>query len=227
MQFRAGCNQTRRQRSSRAANCRCWSAARCCTSRACVDGLDDLPQADAGAARCAGCAKPPSSAFPACTAAGELDPVTAARLKPNDASASNARWKSSALSGKPMSELLAKAPKTPLPFRLLSIALEPSDRAVLHARIAHASTSCWKMRRRIDGRSTATLRARGDLHPGLPSMRCVGYRQAWEYLDGSIDRADAARQGHCRHAPTGKTPADLAALDAGPDDDRLLGAASR
>ena len=43
-------------------------------------------------------------------------------------------------------------------------------------------------RRRLAGRSAA-LRARGDLHPGLPSMRCVGYRQAWEYLDGEIDRA--------------------------------------
>jgi tRNA dimethylallyltransferase len=64
------------------------------------------------------------------------------------------------------------------------IALEPSDRAALHARIAQ----------RLDAMlaagfvdEVARLRARGDLHLGLPSMRCVGYRQAWEHLDGAGD----------------------------------------
>ena len=95
-----------------------------------------------------------------------------------------------------MSELLSGRAKLDLPFELLSFALEPSDRAVLHARIA---TRFDQMLGRSDDSGivaeVAGLRARGDLHPGLPSMRCVGYRQAWDYLDGKIDRAALRETG--------------------------------
>jgi tRNA dimethylallyltransferase len=87
-----------------------------------------------------------------------------------------------------MSELLARKEKMALPFDLLSFALEPSDRAVLHERIARRFDIM--LEETPDGNlitEVETLRRRGDLHPGLPSMRCVGYRQAWEYLDGVID----------------------------------------
>jgi tRNA dimethylallyltransferase len=91
-----------------------------------------------------------------------------------------------------MSELLAQREKEELPFDLVSFALEPSDRAWLHQRIA----------RRFDIMldsgfldEVKALRARGDLHPGLPSIRCVGYRQAWEYLDGAIDYAAMRETG--------------------------------
>ena len=87
-----------------------------------------------------------------------------------------------------MSELLALREKTELPFELLSFALEPSDRAVLHQRIARRFDIM--LEESEDGNlitEVEVLRRRGDLHPGLPSMRCVGYRQAWEYLDGTID----------------------------------------
>ena len=87
-----------------------------------------------------------------------------------------------------MSELLAQKEKAELPFELLSFALEPSDRAVLHERIARRFD--LMLRESGDGNlitEVERLRRRGDLHPGLPSMRCVGYRQAWEYLDGAID----------------------------------------
>jgi tRNA dimethylallyltransferase len=100
------------------------------------------------------------------------------------------------LSGKPMSALLAKRAPTELPFALLSFALEPSDRAVLHARIA---TRFDQMLGSSDDAGivaeVAGLRARGDLNPTLPSMRCVGYRQAWDYLDGTIDRATLRETG--------------------------------
>ena len=56
--------------------------------------------------------------------------------------------------------------------------------------------------------------ARGDLHPGLPSVRCVGYRQMWAHLDGEIDLA-GARSRHRRHAPAGQAPDHLAAGAAG------------
>ena len=76
----------------------------------------------------------------------------------------------------------------------MSFSLEPSDRSVLHERISA----------RFDAMLTAhpslidevkTLRERGDLHLGLPSMRCVGYRQAWEYLEGKTDLASMRELG--------------------------------
>lgn len=154
-----------------------------------TDGLDDLPTADAElrarieeeAARVG---------WPAMhDKLRALDPPTADRLAPNDAQRINRALEIIELSGKPMSELLAKRAKTELPFELLSFALEPSDRAVLHARIA---TRFDQMLGQSDDQGlvaeVARLRARGDLNPTLPSMRCVGYRQAWDYLDGVIDR---------------------------------------
>jgi tRNA dimethylallyltransferase len=125
-----------------------------------------------------------------------LDPVTAARLAPNDAQRINRALEIIELSGKPMSELLSGRGKLELPFELLSFALEPSDRSVLHARIA---TRFDQMLGRSDDSGivaeVAGLRARGDLHPALPSMRCVGYRQSWDYLDGKIDRAALRETG--------------------------------
>jgi tRNA dimethylallyltransferase len=95
-----------------------------------------------------------------------------------------------------MSALLARRAKPELPFDLVSFALEPSDRAVLHARIAQRFDAM--LGTRDDAgivAEVARLRARGDLDPNLPSMRCVGYRQAWEYLDGRIDRAALRETG--------------------------------
>ena len=161
-----------------------------------ADGLDDLPGADPvlraeledDAARIG---------WPAMHARlAALDPETAARLAPNDAQRIQRALEICALSGKPMSELLALREKTELPFELLSFALEPSDRAVLHERIARrfdimlADSDEGNLLTEVE-----TLRRRGDLHPGLPSMRCVGYRQAWEYLDGTIDYAAMRETG--------------------------------
>jgi tRNA dimethylallyltransferase len=162
------------------------------------DGLDVLPEADpalraileAQAARS-------GMAFMHATLAG-LDPATAARLEPNDSQRILRALEIIELTGVPMSQLLAQAPRPVLPFRLLPIALEPSNRAVLHERIA----------RRFDAMLAAPddseanligevrhLRQRGDLHPGLPSMRCVGYRQAWAYLDGEFERGALREKG--------------------------------
>jgi tRNA dimethylallyltransferase len=154
-----------------------------------TDGLDELPSAspqlraeiEAEAARIG---------WPAMhEKLRALDPVTAARLAPNDAQRINRALEIIELSGRPMSELLTGREKLELPFDLLSFALEPSDRSMLHARIA---TRFDQMLGHSDDSGivaeVAGLRARGDLHPGLPSMRCVGYRQAWDYLDGMIDR---------------------------------------
>jgi len=154
-----------------------------------ADGLDDLPTADA-ALRLAIEAEAAQIGWPAMhDKLRALDPETAARLAPNDAQRINRALEIIELSGQPMSALLARREKTVLPFDQLSFALEPSDRSVLHARIA---TRFDQMLGHSDDSGivaeVAGLRARGDLHPALPSMRCVGYRQSWDYLDGSIDR---------------------------------------
>ena len=157
-----------------------------------ADGLDDLPGADP-ALRAQLDEEAARIGWPAMHARlAQVDPETAARLKPADSQRIQRALEIHALSGKPMSELLAQREKEELPFDLVSFALEPSDRAWLHERIA----------RRFDIMldsgfldEVKTLRARGDLHLGLPSIRCVGYRQGWEYLDGTIDYATMRETG--------------------------------
>ncbi|QDZ26522.1 tRNA (adenosine(37)-N6)-dimethylallyltransferase MiaA [Noviherbaspirillum sp. UKPF54] len=159
------------------------------------DGLDALPQADA-AVRAQLDDEAARIGIPALHARlAAIDPETAARLKPNDSQRIQRALEIFALTGQPMSQLLAKAPKSELPFELLPLSLEPSERGVLHERIAARFDA---MLDAPDGGLIAevqNLRARGDLHLGLPSMRCVGYRQAWEYLDGACDRAALRDKG--------------------------------
>jgi tRNA dimethylallyltransferase len=154
-----------------------------------TDGLDDLPTADA-ALRLRLDEEAARDGWPALHARlAVLDPITAERLKPNDAQRINRALEIIELTGQPMSSLLSGRSKLELPFELVSFGLEPSDRAVLHQRIA---TRFDQMLGTRDDTGLVAevdyLRRRGDLHPNLPSMRCVGYRQAWDYLDATIDR---------------------------------------
>jgi len=161
-----------------------------------VDGLDDLPGADP-ALRAELDAEAARIGWPGMHARLRvLDPVTAERLAPNDAQRINRALEIIALSGQPMSSLLARRAKPELPFELVSFALEPNDRAVLHQRIALRFEQM--LGRRDDSglvAEVAKLRARGDLSPSLPSIRCVGYRQSWDYLDGNINRSELRELG--------------------------------
>ena len=156
------------------------------------DGLDELPQADP-ALRAQLDEEAARLGMPAMHAKlAALDPATAERLKPNDSQRIQRALEITLLTGQPMSSLLSQKAPEPLPFELLPLALEPSDRAVLHQRIA------LRFDQMLGGgllKEVEALRARGDLHPGLPSIRCVGYRQAWEYLDGLIDDAAMREKG--------------------------------
>lgn len=158
------------------------------------DGLDDLPQADPAlrAALDRDIAAHGIQALHARLAV--LDPITAARLKPADSQRIQRAMEIITLTGQPMSSLLARASKIALPFTLLPIALEPCERSVLHQRIADRFDQMLQAQPGLLDEVRA-LRARGDLHAGLPSMRCVGYRQAWDYLEGSIDLATLREQG--------------------------------
>ena len=152
--------------------------------KALTQGLNDLPTADADV-RATLDADAARDGWPALHARlAAVDPKTAARLAPNDSQRIQRALEIFMLTGQPMSTLLA-APRTQhvdAPYRFVPVALEPSDRAVLHARIA-ARFDAMLAHGFID--EVKRLRERGDLDLSMPSMRCVGYRQAWEYLDGA------------------------------------------
>lgn len=162
--------------------------------RALAYGLDDLPSADANI-RAELEAQAARVGWPALHARlTDVDPVTAARLAPNDAQRIQRALEIYLVSGQPMSALLASAARSREASRyaFVPIALEPSDRGALHERIARRFDAMLEAGF-ID--EVAALRARGDLDPSMPSMRCVGYRQAWEYLDGMIDSATMRDKG--------------------------------
>ncbi|MBB3012432.1 tRNA (adenosine(37)-N6)-dimethylallyltransferase MiaA [Cupriavidus alkaliphilus] len=165
--------------------------------KALTQGLNDLPQADA-ALRAELDQLAAERGWPALHAMlAEVDPVTAARLAPNDAQRIQRALEIHRLSGQPMSALLARQAEGrtfagAADQRYRVIALEPSDRLALHARIASRYDA---MLAHGFIEEVERLRARGDLHPGLPSIRCVGYRQVWEYLDGEADFATMHERG--------------------------------
>jgi tRNA dimethylallyltransferase len=156
-------------------------------------GLDDLPPA-APALRAELEARAAREGWPALHAElVRLDPETAQRLKPNDAQRIQRALELCLSTGGPMSDLLGKGSEgEALPYRLLELALVPSDRAWLHVRINRRFELMLKAGLVDELRA---LRARYALHTGLPSMRCVGYRQAWQYLEGDIDAGQLAEQG--------------------------------
>ena len=155
------------------------------------DGLDEMPKANP-AVRAEIEAEAHNLGWPALHAQlAEVDPVTAARLAPNDSQRVQRALEVYRVSGQPLSFFhTAKAAHPAKAWPLIS--LEPADRAWLHARIAQRFDAM------LAGGFLAeveALRARGDLHPDLPAMRCVGYRQAWEALDGSTSMAELRDKG--------------------------------
>ena len=121
-----------------------------------------------------------------------VDAPTAARLAPNDTQRIQRAMEVYLLTGTAMSELLKNKPESTLPYRVTNIALLPSDRAVLHGRIA---TRFKQMMEQGLVEEVRGLREKYVLQPELPSMRCVGYRQAWQYLDGEIDETQLYETG--------------------------------
>jgi tRNA dimethylallyltransferase len=221
------------------------------------EGLDELPSADS-ALRASLEARAAEIGWPAMhKELARLDPITAARLKPNDSQRIQRALEVCMISGQPMSSLLKRAAarrtdaemnagaeanadtdagadfdaradadadadagadavdidvdatSATAPgiaagastdqasceerkYRYISVSLEPSDRAALHDRIARRF-DLMLAQGLVD--EVKALRARGDLHTGLPSVRCVGYRQIWAYLDGEIDLDTARASG--------------------------------
>ena len=115
----------------------------------------------------------------------EVDPASAARIRESDPQRLQRALEVYEISGKPLSQLQQQQ-TSGFDGRLEKIILAASDRAELHRRIALRFDAMLAAGfiAEVEG-----LRHRGDLNPSMPSMRCVGYRQAWQYLDGDYDRA--------------------------------------
>ncbi|TXD87477.1 tRNA (adenosine(37)-N6)-dimethylallyltransferase MiaA, partial [Mitsuaria sp. TWR114] len=157
--------------------------------KALFDGLSELPQADP-ALRAQLDAEAARDGWPAMHARlAALDQNTAARLAPLDAQRIQRALEVCLLSGEPMSALYRRQRAQGVDWPLIS--LEPSDaaRAWLHQRLAQRFELMIEQGF-VD--EVRRLRARVDLHLGLPSMRCVGYRQAWELLDANEAAPDLA-----------------------------------
>lgn len=157
------------------------------------DGLDTLPQADP-VIRAQLNARATEIGWPAMHAElAKVDPLTAARLPPNDSQRVQRALEVHAITGQPMSALLTRHTDAaePQAFAYINISLEPADRAGLHARIEQRFDAMLEAGL-ID--EVRRLRARPELNPDLPSIRCVGYRQVWSYLEGEIHGAQMRGQ---------------------------------
>lgn len=122
----------------------------------------------------------------------QVDPASAARIHPNDPQRIQRALEVFEISGKTMTELHAVAHEQTLPYRLVKLVVAPEDRSVLHQRIE------TRFRLMIEGGfidEVKALRARGDLDLNTSSMRAVGYRQVWEYLDGKYDYDEMLHKG--------------------------------
>lgn len=154
--------------------------------RALQSGLSDLPAADA-ALRADIARRARESGWPILHAElAAFDPVAAARIRPTDAQRIQRALEVIHLTGKPLSQLHGGAAAR-FGYRVLKLALVPADRAALHARIA-VRVDAMLAHGLLD--EVRALRARGDLHAELPAVRAVGYRQAWQHLDGEFGAAE-------------------------------------
>lgn len=122
----------------------------------------------------------------------EVDPETAARLHATDTQRIQRAMEIYLVSGQPMSVLIKDQKRDEIPYRVLSIALVPSDRAVLHRRIATRFAEMLKQGLVDELRG---LREKYPLTPNMTSMRCVGYRQTWEYMERQITQAELLEKG--------------------------------
>lgn len=121
----------------------------------------------------------------------EIDPVSAERIHVNDPQRLSRALEVYRISGKSMTEL-TQVKSDPIPFEIKQFAIAPKEKSFLHERIEQ------RFDLMLAGgfqQEVEDLRDRGDLHLDLPSMRCVGYRQMWEYLDGVMDYEEMRFRG--------------------------------
>ena len=155
--------------------------------KALFDGIDDMPAADATVRAQLEQRAADIGWHGMHAELAKVDPATAARLAPGDSQRIQRALEVFMISGQPLSHFhtRARAAAAEAPPVATLFSLEPAERSWLHARIAQRFDAMLEA-----GlvQEVAGLRARGDLHADLPSMRCVGYRQAWEEMDWQARR---------------------------------------
>ncbi len=159
--------------------------------RALFGGLSELPAADP-AVRARLEAEAAERGWAALHARlAEVDPAAAERIHPNDPQRIQRALEVYALTGTPLSALQRAGGGAP-PYRFVKLAVAPADRTVLHERIARRFRQMLKQGLVEE---VERLRRRGDLDPALPSIRAVGYRQVWQYLEGELSREAMEERG--------------------------------
>ena len=159
--------------------------------KALLDGISPLPEADA-AVRAQLEAEAAVKGWAALHAElSDIDPVSAARIHPNDPQRINRALEVYRITGRSLTELTADKGE-PFAFPVHQFAIAPQDRAVLHQRIA---LRFEQMLAAGFEQEVRRLKQRSDLHPDLPSMRCVGYRQMWQYLAGECSYVEMTERG--------------------------------
>jgi tRNA dimethylallyltransferase len=159
--------------------------------RTLVAGLAALPQADPQV-RVALDARARAEGWPALHAElARVDPASAGRIQPNDSQRIQRALEVWQVTGEPLSVLQGRSPER-LPFFLKTFALIPQERSALHARIEERFDA---MLRAGLVEELTQLRDRYRLSASMPSMRCVGYRQAWEFLEGKLDASELRSRG--------------------------------
>ena len=123
----------------------------------------------------------------------KIDPISAQRINPNDSQRVNRALEVFYLTGKTLTELTAQKGEA-LPYDILQFAIAPEQREVLHLRIEQRF---HKMIELGFQQEVEKLYRRPDLNENLPSIRCVGYRQMWEYLRGDYDHDEMVFRGIC------------------------------
>jgi tRNA dimethylallyltransferase len=156
------------------------------------EGLSDLPQADPKIRAALDAEIEQHGIAHLHQQLARVDPESAARLKPGDTQRIQRAMEIHRITGQPMSALIARQQSRQLPYNIIPIALVPSDRAKLHARIAQ------RFKRMLESGLVDELRGlqqKYPLHRDMTSMRCVGYRQACEYLAGEITEPELLDKG--------------------------------
>ncbi len=161
-------------------------------AKALTEGLSDMPESDPEIRRELD-ERAEKIGWPAMHAElAKVDAITAARLKPNDSQRIQRALEIFQQTGTPISEMQTRASiDYSWPYETLMIGLMPDDRAVLHARIA-ARFDVMLKAGLIE--EVKNLREKYSLNPDMPSMRAVGYRQAWEFLNGNGSSLEDMRQ---------------------------------
>lgn len=122
----------------------------------------------------------------------KIDPESASRIHENDPQRTLRALEVYEITGKPLSQLHAEQEQNDFPYQTLQIALAPDDRSYLHQRI---EKRFHQMMEQGFLQEVESLYERGDLHPDLPSIKSVGYRQMWQYLEGELPLEEAIERG--------------------------------